>query len=196
VIALCYLNSNQINRQVNISTHFRTLSRILRAGCDAPLANDVFSTTDSLRRRLREGGYKVLYLLAHSNAAKGMVIGGRETINGRAFVSHLPSRRERLPRLVFFNTCDGVASGLVEASLRAGVQTVVAAAGPIRIDGMCGYAEGLFQSWVAERVPLAEAVQHTNEAFTAQGVRFEVFGDQAMASLTSFLQMEAGTPMP
>jgi len=179
MISLLYFDSPRINRQVNVASHFRALG-ILAGNTGMPIGSKVAPAADSVRRELQANRATVLYLLGHSEGKGGMIAGGSPALNGQTLATWLPRRVERVPRIILFNTCDGVASGLVEASLKAGVQTVVAAAGIIPIAVMCPYAETLFRIWINEDVPLAEAVQQTNTTFAKAGFRFDVFGDPSV----------------
>ncbi len=183
MILLLYLDSPRINQQASVASHFRALSE--SAGVTGlPVSNQVVFTSDSARRELQASRTNLVYLLGHSEGKGGMVIGGKPSLDGRALSAWLPRRAERLPRVIMFNTCDAISSGLVNAALEAGVATVIAARGLIPIEVLCPFGEVLFQSWFAEKVSLAMAIKKVNEEFEKTSVSFEVFGEQA-PSLTS-----------
>jgi len=172
MIELVYLDSPRINRQVNVASHFRALAGIAdRAGM--PAGAHVVFNADGLRRALQASAATVLYLLGHSEGSTGMVAGDGPTLDGNALAAWLPRRPGRLPRVIVFNTCNAVASGLVRAALSAGVPAVVGGSGPIPIDRMCAYAETLLHTWLGG-ASLTEATRFTNDVFGRYGMTLDL----------------------
>lgn len=169
------LNCSFINHRVIVPGHMRSLGDVFwGAGCC--VEQRVFYRVAELRRELRGGESKWLYIIAHSDKIRGMHVGESITINGEKFASMLPPRKERRPEMIFFNTCHAVQSGLVEASLKAGVKTVIASDKAILIQYMCAYAEAFFRSWLVDQLLLKQALEKTNHAFADKNISFEIYG--------------------
>jgi hypothetical protein len=139
-----------------------------------PSASHVVFTGAGIRRALQASGATVLYLLGHSEASAGLVVGGDPSLDGRTLAAWLPRRSGRVPRVILFNTCDAVASGLVSASREAGVEAVVAASGAVPIGRMCAYGEMLFRTWLETESSLTDAMQVANAAFGRYGMHLEL----------------------
>jgi hypothetical protein len=175
MIELLYLDSSRINRQVNVAAHLRALSGIA-ASAGIPTDSQVVFCADGVRRALQTCRATVLYLLGHSEGSGGMVAGGVPALDGTALTAWLLRRVGCLPRAIVFNTCDAVASGLVNAALVAGVPVVVAANRPIPIDRMCAYADTLLQTWLGAGASLTEATRFANDAFGPYSMRLDAAG--------------------
>src|SRR5436190_24375051 len=153
-LILIYLDSPRINRLTNVAAHFRALAGFA-AQAGMPVSSRVAFSADEARRALQGCQADILYLLGHSQGHGGVVIGGKAALDGRALAAWLPRRIERLPRVIVFNTCDALSSGLVNAALAAGVSSLAAATGSIPISAMCTYGESLFRSWLSNGAPLS-----------------------------------------
>ena len=188
MLSVFVLSSSRIIRRVNIPCHLLTVQSLLHSCGPLSVRTDQSASLAALQNQMRDDSSTILYFVSHSDGAHGMRLLKGGYLDGHCF-AHLMSLRSRsIPSMVFFNTCDGVKSGLVEAALDAGIQTVIAADRPIRIKFMCKHAEMLFSLW-ARGEPLQEALDQTNREFRNRGVRFDIFGDLEADPLYTVLRL-------
>ncbi len=166
-----YLSSNRLNQRLNASLHFKKLASIFSSDNGEPRCNDL----SILKQQLANNRSPIIYFLAHSERKKGMYIGENANVNGDKLGSMLHTQTNRIPKIIIFNTCYGIQSGLVGASLKAGVQTVVATERTIPIAHMCAYIESLLENWQYGGLSLNKTVLQTNQAFKRRSVEFAVY---------------------
>lgn len=167
-INLLYLDSPSLNKLLNVSLHFQKLSSIIGSNC----TQSKIQNLTSLKRQLKNNRSEIVYFLAHSDKDKGMYIGENVNINGKKLAEIFPTQEKRLPKLVIFNTCYGVQSGLVEACLNEGIETVVASDKAVPIKGMCGYMETVFEGMEDKRKTLNSVVKQANKNFEKRNIEF------------------------
>ncbi|NOQ27980.1 MAG: hypothetical protein GQ564_21665 [Bacteroidales bacterium] len=171
---LIYLDSPSLNKQLNVSLHFQKLSSIMEGNC----TQSKIQNLASLKTQLKNNCSEVVYFLAHSDKRKGMYIGENSNVNGEKLAALFSNQQQRIPKIVIFNTCYGVQSGLVEACLGVGVETVVASEGAITIKFMDRYMERIFEELKDRRRTLPTAVERVNKEFEEIWGEFIVFKNE------------------
>lgn len=167
---LLYLDSPSLNKQLNVSLHFQKLSSIMDGNCTQSKIQNLVA----LKRQLKNNRSEIIYFLAHSDKDNGMYIGEESNVNGEKLTELFSNQQNRIPKLIIFNTCYGVQSGLVEACLIAGVETVVASEQAVPIGFMCGYMEVLFFGWKNKGLSWDKAIVQKNQNFDGLEIRYSV----------------------
>jgi surfactin synthase thioesterase subunit len=168
--------------------------------------HEIAVTGDEARRALvavQRGSVRILHIAAHGDfsarAGAGVVLlGANNVLDARWW-----ARLERVPEVVFFNSCSsgriapelqqGIAS-LAESVLRSGVRLFVAAAWPVSDRGAAAFAVALHRELLSG-VPFAEAVRRARVVLRATDERtttwaaYQTYGDPSYR-----LQQESPLP--
>lgn len=167
---LIYLDSPSLNRHINVSLHFQRLSSLNDGRCTQYKIQSLYD----LKRQLKSNRSAMVYFLAHSDRIRGMYIGENININGEILTTLFSNQPLRIPRVVIFNTCYGIQSGLVDACLEAGVEVVFASRQAIRIKEMCGYWEVLLEKEIRSSESLHEDLTISNRDMSVP-IDFEAY---------------------
>lgn len=175
-----YCPSPTLSQALNLPLH----QLELRKGGGYGMAFGFAGYTMPALRRYLEHRSGIKYLIAHSIQGKGMELGTQYI--GSEMLGQLLQPLGPIPLLIL-NTCYGIDNGLAKVGLVAGVETILAAEGPIPIQHMTTYSAVLMSTWKNQKLPIRLAVEQVNFEFQTRGIQFQCFGNDQV-TLSSILR--------